>query len=120
MICYFWDGLKPSIKVEMEEKDRVSMDFVKMVQRAVNAEAKAGLRSSTMIRQSDAHCPKNYRPSYNTFSKVQTQGSSHKDSPHSEEPKPKDPKPAPVHDNAVEPAKKKDRKEKKKKLQNQS
>ena len=118
MICYFREGLKPFIKVEMEQQDQESMDFEEMVQRAVNAEAKAGLRSSTMVRESDARCPRGHRPSHNTSSKVQTQGSSHKDSPRSEERKPKDPKPAPSHDDAAEPAKKEDRKDKKKKLQN--
>ena len=116
MICYFREGLKPFIKVEMEQQDRESMDFEEMVQRAVNAEAKAGLRSNTMVRESDAYCPRGYRPSHNTSSKVQTQGS--KDSSCSEKPKPNDPKPVPSHNNAVEPAKKKDRKDKKKKLRN--
>ena len=88
-----------------------------MVQRAVNAEAKAGLRSSTMVQESDAHCPRGHRPSHNTSSKVQTQGS--KDSSRSKKLKPKDPKSAPSSDNAAEPAKKEDRKEKKQKLRNQ-
>ena len=100
----------------MEQKDRESIDFEKMVQRAVNAEAKVGLRSSTMVRKSDACCPRGHCLSHNTSSKVQTQGS--KDSSHSEEPKPKDPKPAPSRDDAAELAKKEDRKDKKKKLQN--
>ena len=117
MICYFREDLKPSIKVEMEQQDRESIDFEEMVQRAVNAEAKAGLRSSTMVRKLDVRCPRGHRPSHNTSSKVQTQGS--KDSSRSEEPKPKDPKPAPLRDNAAEPAKKEDRKERKKKLWNQ-
>ena len=78
-----------------------------------------GLSSSTMVRELDARCPRGHRPSHNTFSKMQTQGSSHKDLPRSEEPKPKDPKPAPSRNNAAEPAKKEDRKKKKKKLQNQ-
>ena len=87
-----------------------------MMQRAVNVEAKAGLKSSTMVLESDARCPRGYRLSHNTFSKVQTQDS--KDSSRSKESKPKDPKPAPSRDNATEPAKKEDRKDKKKKLQN--
>ena len=119
MICYLRESLKSSIKVEIEQQNRESMDFEEIVQRAVNAKAKAGLRSSTMVRKSDARCSKGHRPSHNTSSKVQRQGSSHKDSPRSEEPKPKDPKPASSRDNAAEPAKKKDRKEKKKRLQNQ-
>ena len=49
MICYFREGLKPSIKVEMEQQDREVMDFKEMVQRTVNAEAKAGLISSAMV-----------------------------------------------------------------------
>ena len=54
------------------------MDFEEMLQRAVNVEAKAGLRSSTMVRESDAHYSKGHRPSHNTFSKVQTQGTTAK------------------------------------------
>ena len=100
MICYFWEGLKPSMKVEMEQQDRESRDFKEMVQRAVNAEAKASLRSSTMVRESDARCPRAHRPSHNTSSKVQTQGTTAKE-PRSEEPKPKDPKPAPLRNNAA-------------------
>ena len=86
------------------------------MQKAVNAEAKATLRSSTMSRESDTHCPRGHRPSHNTSSKVQTQGSSHKDSPHSQEPKPKNLKPTMSRDNVAEPAKKENRKEKKKRL----
>ena len=94
------------------------MDFKEMVQKTVIAEAKAGLRSSTIVWDLDARCPRGHHLSHNTFSKVQTQGSSYKDSPRSEEPKPKDPKPASSRDDMAEPAKKEDRKDKKKKLQN--
>ena len=95
----------------MEQQDRESMDFEEMVQRAVNAEAKAGLRSSTMVRESDARCPRGHRPSHNTSSKVQTQGSSHKDSPRTEESRPKEAKstdgknPAPPRSESAEPGK---------------
>ena len=93
------------------------MNFEEMVQRAVNVEAKAGLKSSTRVRDSDAYCLKGHRPSHNTSLKVQTQGS--KDSFYSEEPKPKDPKLALSRNNATELAKKKNRKEKKTRFQNQ-
>ena len=53
MICYFRKGLKPSIKIEMEQQDREAIEFEEMVQRVVNAEAKAGLRSSAMVRDSN-------------------------------------------------------------------
>ena len=69
MICYFRESFKPSIKVKMEQQDRESMDFEEIVQKAVNVEAKAGLRSSTMVWESDARCPKGHRPSYNTSSR---------------------------------------------------
>ena len=116
IICYFRKDLKPFIKVEMEQQNQESMDFEEIMQRVVNAEAKAGLRSSTIVRDSDACCSRGHRPSHNTSSKMQTQGSSHKDLFHSVEPKPKNPKPASSRDNAAELAKKKDRKDKKKRL----
>ena len=93
------------------------MDFEEMVQRTVNAEAKAGLRSSIMVQDLNARYPKGYRLFHNTSLKVQTQGS--KNSSSSEELKPKDSKPALLRDNVAEPAKKEDRKEKKKRFQNQ-
>ena len=46
------------------------MDFKEMVQKAVNAEAKADLQSSTLVRDSDAHCPSDHRPSNSTALKV--------------------------------------------------
>ena len=78
MICYFWKGLKPSIKIEMEQQDREAIDFEEMVQRTVNAEAKAGLRSSAIVQDSDIRCPRGHRPSNSTAPKVQTQRTSTK------------------------------------------
>ena len=92
------------------------MDFEEIVQRAVNAEAKEGLKSSTIVRNLDAHCPKSYHPFHNTSFKIQTQGS--KNSSRSKKPKPKDPKPAPSRYNVAESAKHQNRKDKKKKLRN--
>ena len=109
MICYFREGLKPSIKVEMEQQDRESVNFEEMVQRAVNAEAKAGLRSTTMVRDSDIRCPRGHRPSNNTTSKMQIQGTAVKDSSRSKEPKTKDPKSVPPRNDPAEPAKKEDK-----------
>ena len=91
MICYFREGLKPFIKVEMEQQDLESMNFEKMVQIAVNAKAKAGLRSSTMVRELDARCPRGHHPSHNTSSKVHTQGTTAKE-PRTEESRSKEAK----------------------------
>ena len=93
MIHYFQDGFKPSIKVEIEQEDRASTSFKEMVERAVNAKAKADLRSSIMLRDADSHCSRNYRPSQNTSIKVQTQSSTIKKSKPKES-GPKDSKPA--------------------------
>ena len=84
MICYFRKGLKPSIKVEIEQQDRESMVFEEMVERTVNVEAKAGLRSVTIVRDSEICCPRGHRPSNSTAAKVQILGT--KDF-HPEEPK---------------------------------
>ena len=67
------------------------MNFEEMVQKAVNAEAKAGLRSSTMVRELDARCPRGHRPSHNTFLKVQTQETTAKE-PYTKESRPKEAK----------------------------
>ena len=124
MICYFREGLKLSIKVEMEQQDREAIDFEEMVQKVVNADAKAGLRSSAMVRDSDIRCPRSQRPSNNTASKVQTQGTSAK-KPRPKESRPKEAvpakgkAPAPPRTNAAESSEqgKKDRKNKKRRFQ---
>ena len=118
MICYFREGLKPSIKIEMKQQDRESTNFKEMVQKAVNAEAKAGLRSSIMVRDLDIRCPRGHCPSNSTISKVQTQKTSAKE-PRPEESRPKEAKPAegkapvPPRTNAAEPSEqeKKDKKD---------
>ena len=56
----------------MEQQDQKSIDFEKIVQRAVNMEGKAGLRSSTMVQNSDIRCLKGHCFSNSTASKVQT------------------------------------------------
>ena len=88
------------------------MNFEEMVQKAVNVEAKASLRSNIMVQDSDAHCPRGYCPSYNNFLKVQTQGLNYKNLSHSKRSKFKDSKSAPPHDDTAEPAKKKGEKKK--------
>ena len=75
-------------------------------------EAKAGLQSSTIVRNSDAYCPRGYCLSHNTFSNVQIQGLSYKDLSYFKESKNKVPKPALLYGNAAEPAKKEDKKKK--------
>ena len=113
MICYFRESFKPSIKVEIEQQDWESMDFEEMVQKTVNAESKAGLRSSTMIRDLDIYCLRGQRPSNIIASKVQTQRITIKDS-HPEEPKIKETKPTLPRAKASKPFEQARKKRKKK------
>ena len=89
------------------------MDFKEMVQRAVNAESKAGLRSSIIVRDLDIRCLRGHRSSNSTASKVQTQGTTTKDS-HLEEPKVKKIKPTPFRAEASKPSEQARKKGKKK------
>ena len=92
------------------------MDFEEIMQRAVNAEAKTGLRSSTMVRDSDIRCPRGHRPSNSTASNVQTQETTTKNS-YPEEPKVKETRPTLSRAKASEPFKQARKKKKKKKDQ---
>ena len=101
----------------MEQQDQAFTSFKEMMQKVVNAEAKVGLRSSTKVWDLDACCPRGHRPSHNTSSKMQTQGS--KDSFCPKKTKPKDLKSAPSRDNAAESSKKNNKKDKKKRFRGQ-
>ena len=63
------------------------------MQRAVNVEAKAGLKSSIIVRDVDSRYPRGHRLSQNTSTKVQTQGLTANESKPKES-RPKDSKPA--------------------------
>ena len=45
MIRYFWEGLRPLVRVEMEQRGRELDSFEELVEKAVDAEAKAALRT---------------------------------------------------------------------------
>ena len=53
MVRYFEEGLKPSIKAEMDQDATHLDDYEELVAKAVRAEAKAGLRSSSYVREAD-------------------------------------------------------------------
>ena len=42
------------------------------MQKAVNTEIKAGIKSSIIVRDADSCCPKSHRLSQNTSAKMQT------------------------------------------------
>ena len=53
MVRYFEEGLKPSIKAEMDQDATHLDDYEELVAKAVRAEAKAGLRPSSYVRETD-------------------------------------------------------------------
>ena len=80
------------------------------MQKAINLKVKASQKSSAMIWNLDAYCPKSYHLSANTSSNVQTQSS--KNFFYFEEPKLKNLKSILLRDNILKPAKKKSEKKK--------
>ena len=53
MVRYFEEGLKPSIKAEIDQDTTHLDDYKELVLKAVKAEAKAGLRPSFYVREAD-------------------------------------------------------------------
>ena len=74
MVRYFEEGLKPSIKAEIDQDATHLDDYEELVSKAVRAEAKAGLRPSSYVREADLQVLRGSRPTHTTAHKVQTQG----------------------------------------------
>ena len=74
MVRYFEEGLKPSIKAEMDQDASHLDDYEELIAKAVRAEAKAGLRPSSYVRETDQQVSQGNRPAHTTAYKVQTQG----------------------------------------------
>ena len=74
IVRYFEEGLKPSIKAEMDQDATHLDDYEELVAKAVRAEAKAGLRPSSYVREADIQVLRGNRPAHTTAHKVQTQG----------------------------------------------
>ena len=74
MVRYFEEGLKPSIKAKIDQDATHLDDYEELVSKAVRAEAKAGLRPSSYVREADLQVLRGSRPTHTTAHKVQTQG----------------------------------------------
>ena len=74
MVRYFEEGLKPSTKAKMDQDNSQLINYEELVAKAVRAEAKAGLRPSSYMRETDLSCFRGNRPAHTTAHKVQTQG----------------------------------------------
>ena len=53
MVRYFEKGLKPFIKAEMDQDASHLDNYEELVAKAVKAKAKAGLRPSSYVQQTD-------------------------------------------------------------------
>ena len=96
MVKYFKEDLKPSIKAEMDQDDSQLVDYEELVAKVVRAKAKAGLRPSFYVRETDLSYLRGNRPAHTTAHKVQTQGAT-KDY-RRDEPKAKTSEPASTQD----------------------
>lgn len=56
MVCYFEEGLKPSIKAKMDQDAHQLDSFEDLVTIAVKTETKAGLELSLYVCKTDYHC----------------------------------------------------------------
>ena len=111
LIRFFREGLRPSIRAQMEQRGRELDSWTEIVEKAVDAEAQASLQPTSYIKEMDQRCLRGNRPN---STKASTQGNSIRD-PRTEESrsKPQEPKAsAPQHQAE---ASEKARKEKKKK-----
>ena len=70
MVRYFEEGLKPSIKAEIDQDASHLDDYEELVAKAVRAEAKAGLRPSSYVQETDQQVPRGNQPAHTTAHKV--------------------------------------------------
>ena len=73
MVKYFEEGLKPSIKAEMDQDNSQLIDYEELVAKMVRAEAKAGLCPSFYVQKTDLSCLQRNQLAHITAHKVQTQ-----------------------------------------------
>ena len=74
MVRYFEEGLKPFIKAEMDQDAIHLDDYKELVAKAMRAEAKAGLRPSSYVWETDIQVFRGNRPAHTIAHNVQTQG----------------------------------------------
>ena len=56
MICYFQEDLQPSIQAQLDVRDRDLDSWHEVVDKTVNAEAKAHFQALSEIREIDSWC----------------------------------------------------------------
>ena len=94
IICYFRKGLRPLIRVEMEQRGQELNSFEELVKKTIDAKAKAALRPCSYAREIDEHY---FRSSWPSAAKASTQCQPMKD------PRVKKPKSRPLKLKALAP-----------------
>ena len=74
MVRYFEGDLKSSIKAEIDQDAFYLGNYEELVAKAVRVEAKAGLRPSSYVRQTDQQVSRGNWSAHTTAHKVQTHG----------------------------------------------
>ena len=62
LIRYFREGLRPSIRAQLDARGRDLDSWDEVVEKAVDAEAKASLQLYSRTREMDSKCPRGERP----------------------------------------------------------
>ena len=115
-IWFFWEGFKPSVKAQMEQCGRENDSWEDLVEKAINAEAKASLQAPSNLREMNQRCLWGNRPTHTTVAKSQASATRDPRGEPSEKAPTQDSKrPYPSRSKNGEASNKKARKEKKKK-----
>ena len=108
MVRYFEEGLKPSIKAEIDQDATYLDDYEELVSKAVRGEVKTGLQPSSYMQKADLQVLRGSRPTHTTAHKVQMQGAVTR----RDKSKAKAPAPTPAQDPEPSDKSKKDKKKK--------
>ncbi len=62
LIRYFWKGLRLSIRAQLDNQGQDLDTWNKVVEKAIDIEAKANFQLPSRTREIGSRCPRNYRP----------------------------------------------------------
>ena len=72
MVHYFEEGLKPSIKAQIDQDAQQLDSFEDLVTKTVKAKVKADLRPSLYVRKTDYYCPQGSRLAHLIAHRIKT------------------------------------------------
>lgn len=62
LIRYFQDGMRPSIRAQMDKRNQELNNWQAGVERAVDGEAKAAKQTPLLAWESNTRCPRGHKP----------------------------------------------------------